>query len=137
MRREQERAMEELNRLQPRLALAGLTSGSIVSPQMGTVAPSTTVPFSPTPAYTTPPVYPPLPPVSTVAPSSTAPISPPPAYIAPSIYTPPPHSHSAPLVTVMTPTPTGVRLTETNPFLIDLIGEENGRSATTGGGDFL
>lgn len=136
VRREQERAMEELNRLQPRLALAGLASGSIVSPQMGTAASSSSI--SPTSAYTAPPIYPPLPPpVVTVASSSTAPVSPPPAYTAPSIYTPPPHSHSAPLVTVTTPTPTGVRLTETNPFLIDLIGQESGRSATTGGGDYL
>ncbi|GMS84006.1 hypothetical protein PENTCL1PPCAC_6181, partial [Pristionchus entomophagus] len=98
VRREQERAMEELNRLQPRLALSGL--------------------------------------VATAAPLAAP--SPPPAYVpTASFYAPPPPT-VPPMVTVTTPTPTGVRLAETNPFLVDLMGEERReRSATTGSGGYV
>lgn len=111
MRREQERVMDELNRLQPRLAMFGLSGGDHSS-------------------YTVPP---------------TSSLSPPPAYAPPPGYTPlTPTTVSPPMVTVTTPTPTGVTLSESNPFLIDVMGggegERRERSMTNtggGGGDYL
>ncbi|GMT14226.1 hypothetical protein PFISCL1PPCAC_5523 [Pristionchus fissidentatus] len=85
VRREAERTMEELSRLQPRLDMAGVI-------------------LSAAPA------------------ASAAPSSPPPSY-----YAPPPvqqlQQQQPPLVNLTTPS--GTQLNATNPFLLDLMGEES------------
>ncbi|GMR36234.1 hypothetical protein PMAYCL1PPCAC_06429 [Pristionchus mayeri] len=134
VRREQERVMGELSRLQPRLALAGLAEGDVG------VAGVAAARVSPPPAYPSPPRHAPsrvaAPLYSSPAPSTPAhSYSSPPSEATPTSFYPHLPTAAAPVVT--SPTPTGVTLAATNPFLIDLIGEERETNAPSGGGHYF